>query len=380
MRALTKTLARRLPIVRSLLDRRSAARAERDTAPTTLPSGDPRDVAALTRRYSPPAEHIKIATPEDIFYCFRLLLGRCPNPEEWPGHSSRAGEDVENVVSSFVTSREFAERGLLTKTYRNNVELVKLPGFSLFASNDDLAVGTHVVVGRSYDPKVAAVLTRHVKPGMAVVDIGANIGYLTMLLASLVTPSGRVVAVEPNPENIKLLEASRRVNGFDQVLVIQAAAGRQTSVLALNVSYSNGMTGELPSDLDAIFASRPVPCFALDTILPKDRPIDLVKIDTEGAELNALIGLSETIERDRPAIVSEFSPGALPGTSHCSGPDYLRYLIAKGYSIGVIEPDGSETRFGEDVDGVMEAYSRGGIDHIDIIATPNVSGQSHLVR
>ncbi len=325
---------------------------------------------ALPRRFSPPAEHIKIATPEDIFYCFRLLLGRCPNPEEWPGHSSRAGEDVENVVSSFVTSREFVERGLLTKTYRDKVELVQFPNFSLFASSDDLAVGKHVVIGRSYEPSVAAVLGRHVKPGMAVVDIGANIGYLTMLLASLAGPSGLVVAVEPNPENIKLLEASRRVNGFDQVLVIQAAAGRQTALLALNVSYSNGMTGELPSELDAIFASRPVPCFALDAILPKDRPINLVKIDTEGAELNALIGLSETIDRDRPVIVSEFSPGALPGTSHCSGPDYLRYLIGTRYRIAVIEPDGSESIFGEDVDGVMGAYARSGIDHIDIIATP----------
>ena len=356
---------RRLPIVRGFLDSGSAA-----PAVTALPSSDLNDVTAPTGQYSPPAKYCKIATPEDIFYCFRLLLGRCPNPEEWPGHSSRAGEDIENVVSSFITSRELAERGFFTKTYRDNVELVHLPSFSLFASSDDLAVGKHVVVGHSYDPKVAAVLGRYVKPGMAVVDIGANIGYLTMLLASLVTPSGLVVAVEPNPENIKLLEASRRVNGFDHVLVIQAAAGRQTALLALNVSYSNGMTGELPTELDAIFASRPVPCFALDAIVPKDRPINLVKIDTEGAELNALIGLSETIDRDRPVIVSEFSPGALPGTSHCSGPDYLRYLIGKGYRIGVIEPDGSESIFGEDVEGVMGAYSRSGIDHIDIIATP----------
>ncbi len=380
MRALTKTLARRLPIVRSLLDRESAASAECDTAPTTLPSGDARDVAALTRRYAPPTEYCKIARPEDIFYCFRLLLGRCPNPEEWPGHSSRAGEDIDNVVSSFVTSREFVARGLLTKTYRDKLELVHLPGFSLFASSDDLAVGSHVAGGHSYEPAVATVLSRYAKPGMAIVDIGANIGYLTMLLASLVTPSGLVVAVEPNPENIKLLEASRRVNGFDQILVVQAAAGAQTGLLALNVSYSNGMTGELPSDPDAIFASRPVPCFALDAILPEDRPINLVKIDTEGAELNVLLGLSRTIDRDHPVIVSEFSPGALSGTSHCSGPDYLRYMIANGYRIGVIEPDGSESMFGENVDGVMGAYSRSGIDHIDIIATPMLSGRSHLVR
>jgi FkbM family methyltransferase len=379
MRTLAKTVAHRLAIVRRLLGQREAAPAEPDpalTAHARVASYGPQPAAALTEQNPPRAEHSKTATHEDIFYCFRLLLGRNPNPEEWPGHSSRVGEDLENVVSSYLTSREFADRGLMNKTYQDQIELVHFPGFSVFASIDDLAVGNHVLIGRSYDPGVAAVLSRRVKPGMAVVDIGANIGYLTMLLASLVAPSGLVVAVEPNPENIKLLEASRRVNGFDQVLVIQAAAGRQTGLLVLNVSYSNGTTTELSSDLDAIFAAHPIPCFALDALLPHDRRINLVKIDTEGAELNALIGLSGTIDRDRPLIVSEFSPGAMPGISHCSGPEYLRFLIAKGYRIGVIEKDGGENSFGDDVDGVMGAYSRSGIDHIDLIATPRDPGKN----
>jgi FkbM family methyltransferase len=373
MRALARNAARRLPIVGGLLDRREAALAERDRAlapNAAVVSNGPERAAALAEQNPLRAEHNKAATPEDIFYCFRLLLGRTPNPEEWPGHSSRVGEDLENVVSSYVTSREFAERGLFNKTYRDQVELARLPRFSIFASNDDLAIGHHVLRGHPYDPGIAAIFNRYVKSGMAVVDIGANIGCFTMLLASLVGPSGLVVAVEPNPENIKLLEASRRVNGFDQVLVIQAAAGRQTGLLALNVSHSNGMTGDLPGKFDAIFASRPVPCFALDAILPKDRRISVIKIDTEGAELNALIGLSETIDHDRPMIVSEFSPGTLPGISRCTGPEYLRFLIAKGYRIGVIEHDGSENRFGDDVDGVMGVCSRSGVDHIDIIATP----------
>jgi hypothetical protein len=60
----------------------------------------------------------------------------------------------------------------------------------------------------------------------------------------------------------------------------------------------------------------------------------------------------------------------LPGISRCSGPEYLRFLIDKGYRIGVIAQDGSEKRFRDDVDAVMGAYSHSGVDHIDIIATP----------
>jgi FkbM family methyltransferase len=367
VRAFAKSVTRRLSTMRGLLGPQDASPGEPQSAAT---SGRPDAAAAPAERYPLGAGHSQTATLDDIFYCFRLLLGRNPNPEEWPGHSSRAGENLENVVSSYVSSREFADRRLLNKTYQDKVGLVQFSSFSLFASADDLAVGNHVVIGRSYDPGVAAVLSRRVKPGMAVVDIGANIGYMTMLLASLVEASGVVVAVEPNPENVKLLEASRRANGFAQVLVIQAAAGRKTGLLVLNVSYSNGTTTELPGDLDAILASRPVACFALDGILPKDRRIDLIKVDVEGAELNALIGLSKTIERDRPVIVSEFSPNTLPGISHCSGPEFVDFLIARGYRIGVIEEDGAETSHGDDVDGVMEAYSRSGVDHIDIIAIP----------
>jgi FkbM family methyltransferase len=370
MKALAKTVARRLPIVRDLLDQRNATLAEPDRAFAAVASGSATPASTLDERYPLRTEHSKTATHEDIFYCFRLLLGRNPNPEEWPGHSSRVGEDLENVVSSYVTSREFADRGLFNRTYRNEVQLARFQQFSIFASSEDLAIGRHVLRGHPYDAGIATLISRYVKPGMAVVDIGANIGCLTMLLASLVGPSGRVVAVEPNPENIKLLEASRRVNGFDQVLVIQAAAGRYTGLLTLNVSHSNGMTTELPSNLDAIFASRPVPCFPLDDLLPKDKHFNLVKIDTEGAELNALIGLSQTIDRDRPLIVSEFSPGTLPGVSHCTGPEFLRFLIGKGYGIGVIQQDGSENNFGDDVEGVMSAYSCSGVELIDIIAAP----------
>jgi FkbM family methyltransferase len=310
------------------------------------------------------------ATKQDIYYCFRLLLGRNPNPEEWPGHSSRAGEDLANVVSAFVTCREFAVRGLLDKTYLGELELLSLPGFQIYVSREDLGVGVPLLRTGAYEPEVTAVFRRHVKPDMAVLDIGANIGYFTMLSASIVGPSGIVVAVEPNSENVKLLEASRRTNGYAHVRIVLAAAGRQTGLLALNVSHTNGITGEILGSTGTILGSHLVPCFALDAVMPTDRPLGFIKIDAEGAELNALIGLAATIDRDRPIIVSEFSPGLLIGISGCTGPEYLGFLISKGYRIGVIGGDGSETDFGDKTDAVMAVYAQRGVDHIDIVAHP----------
>jgi hypothetical protein len=71
------------------------------------------------------------------------------------------------------------------------------------------------------------------------------------------------------------------------VLVVQAVVGRQTGLLALNVSHSNGATRESPTDADAVFSAHPVSCFALNAILPKDRRIGLIKIDMEGASFDA---------------------------------------------------------------------------------------------
>jgi hypothetical protein len=80
------------------------------------------------------------ATEEDIRSCFRLLLGRRPHCEEWPGHSSLIGHDLFNVVRHYVTSREFASRGMLSQSYLDAIELLHLAKFDLFVARDDLAV------------------------------------------------------------------------------------------------------------------------------------------------------------------------------------------------------------------------------------------------
>jgi tRNA A58 N-methylase Trm61 len=131
---------------------------------------------------------------------------------------------------------------MLSQSYLDAIELLHLAKFDLYVARDDLAVSAMLRQDGIYEPHVTAVLERHVRPGMFVVDIGANIGYLTMYLAMLVGPSGRVVAVEPNPENVVLIEASRRANGFDQVSILQCAAGSENGLLTLNVMHCNGMT------------------------------------------------------------------------------------------------------------------------------------------
>lgn len=314
----------------------------------------------------------------DIYYCFRLILGRPPSREELQGHlGQNVGLDLRTVVEQYLKSLEFSR--ILADLSRNDFDerlfLKELPGFSLYVQEEDSAVGKHIKHSGTYEPHVTGVFVEKLKPSMSVVDIGANIGYFTMLAAKLVGSSGRVTAIEPNPANVKLIEASRRVNSFDQVTIVQAAAGRAVGLLMLNSSFSNGTTAGLSDNLTNLLDATTVPCLVLDDLIGVGKLVDFIKIDVEGAEYNALFGFRETIARCHPTIVSEFGPSGMPGISGVTGPDYLRFLLAFGYEISVIEHGGGVTCCGRDVEKVMNAFVESGVDHVDILLEHSERGE-----
>ncbi len=303
------------------------------------------------------------ATAVDIVACFRLILGRDPSPEEWVGHMALSGQPLNRVVANYLNSAEFGRRDLIASPAEGEVRKLTLADYQIYAPVADEAVGRHVAHG-TYEPDVASVLRRWLRPGMAMLDLGANIGVFALLGASLVGPDGFVLAMEPNPANARLLEASRRANGYGQVAVCQAAAGREVGVLALHSFDTNGTVTEAGEQ--ALLAARTVAALPVDALVA-DRRVDVIKIDVEGAEHHALLGAAGLLRRCRPAIVSEFSPGQLRAVSGIDGPGYLRFLQGFGYRLGVIG-DGGAYSLGLTVDEVMAAYARAGVDHIDIVA------------
>lgn len=300
----------------------------------------------------------------DIFYCFRLVLGRKPDNDEISMHTWRAGQKLEDVVATYLNSHEFENRNLSKNKMLDKVRLAKLDGFSIYYQEDDVDVGM-AVAKRAYEPEIEKIFRNTIKAGMTVVDIGANIGFFTMLSASLVGPRGRVVAVEPNPVNVKLVEASRRANGFENVEIHAVAANEAPGILVLNTSFSNGSVHELGDNMNGLLRSDVVYGVQLDRALTLDR-LDFLKIDVEGAEYKALRGFRETLARFRPTIVSEFSP---PNYSD-RGEGYLAFLLDLGYRLGVVQPSGGVDDMGVDKAAVMQAWRDRGGDHIDLLATP----------
>lgn len=323
----------------------------------------------------PVLDHLRRRRPahadlDDVRACYRLLLGRPPDPaglEHWAGRVAGGGTTVEALVGAFLASEECVRRYGAVLGTPSAVEAVSLPdGLVVHLDRRDWAVGSPLARTGTYEPDVTEVVLAALAPGATFVDVGANIGWFALQAARAVGPTGTVVAVEPNPANCQLIEASAAANGFGNVHVVAAAAGRQAGWAALETDASNGRMVPLEAGRAAVACSYAVPVRPLDAILEDlgVARVDVVKIDTEGAEPQVLDGAERTLA-GHPVVVSEFFPDALADTSGVDARRHLARLRAAGYALAVIGEPGP----GGD-DDILAVLARRGTDHVDLVARP----------
>jgi FkbM family methyltransferase len=153
----------------------------------------------------------------------------------------------------------------------------------------------------------AKLLAQFCQPGMGVVDIGANIGFHTLLLAQLVGPTGHVWAFEPDADNFATLSQNVRDNHYTQVSVIQNAVSSTSGQGYLYISA--GHSGDHRLYQAGQRSSRPTPITALDDFFAPGQRVDLIKMDIQGAEGLALMGMRRLL-KDNPQVIifMEFWP------------------------------------------------------------------------
>lgn len=307
------------------------------------------------------------ATEADVVNCFRLLLGRRPGRQEWGGHAWKVGQDLRSVVTSYLNSQEFAKRGLLERQL-GKWTLVDLPQFKIFASAEDASIGREIIEKHEYERQVTKLFAKLLKPGMTVLDVGANIGYFSLLAASLVGPEGGVQSWEPSSGNVRALSASRAANGFSNIDVVQAAATDQPGLLRYFRNSSNGnVQGIEKNTPEDLLSAETVMGLRIDDFIPEDAHVDFVKIDVEGFEYKAMMGAQKTISRCRPMVISEFAPPNLVELSGVSGRDYLEFFAKCGYDMFTLGKSNTEPG---NIDEVLARFEASGSDHIDVVLLP----------
>jgi len=145
-----------------------------------------------------------------------------------------------------------------------------------------------------------------VREGDTVIDIGANIGYFTVLLANLVGPKGKVYAFEPDPRSFSLLRRTIEKNGWHHVVAEQKAVSNKAGEFILYQTRSWTANALVENELHV--SAVKVQVIALDEYLSDDR-IDFIKIDTDGSEPLAIQGMSRLIRRSpNLKVLTEYQP------------------------------------------------------------------------
>jgi FkbM family methyltransferase len=163
----------------------------------------------------------------------------------------------------------------------------------------------------TYEPDLQAAIVELVQPGSVVYDLGANIGYISLLLARRVGEAGRVYAFEALPANLERLRANLALNRLVQrVVVVPGAVGDSSQPVRFLVGPSGG-TGKMDRSAGRQELDYPgevtVPGVILDEFVYQDGnpPPQVVKVDIEGGEVLALPSMRRILTEARPVVLLE---------------------------------------------------------------------------
>jgi FkbM family methyltransferase len=212
---------------------------------------------------------------------------------------------------------------------------------------------------------LTAFLHMHLREGMTVIDVGANAGELTAVAAECVGPSGVVVAYEPSPATAAALRARFAAHPHVDIRAFALSDRPGNSDFYVDDSKSTSST-LYPGAIGPMCDRIRVPTATLDGELPTLPPVDLIKIDAQGAEARILDASRRLLKRDKPLIIFELWPHGLKAAGS-SGGDLLNRLAGLGYHF---HPLNAKGRAGHD--GKIRALLAGEIRSaaVNVLAHP----------
>jgi FkbM family methyltransferase len=232
-----------------------------------------------------------------------------------------------------------SQDGLVRKRIGNNIMYLDLKDAGLSAQLMEMKPGSP---GR--EPAFMKILRQEIREGMTALDIGANIGYVTLIMAEIVGPSGKVYAFEPEPRNFKILTKNIEANGYSSlVFPYQMGISNINGVLKFHVSNKSNL-GSMVVSKHSKYAID-VPVSTLDNFMRDKGCPGFIKMDIEGHEVEALEGMYNTLKNYQSPvkILIEVHP-MYYSEDHDLGKQ-LRRLIDIGFntkyvvSAGVAKPD-----------------------------------------
>jgi FkbM family methyltransferase len=232
---------------------------------------------------------------------------------------------------------------------------VRVEGIDLAVDLRDHGVGRPLFLRGGYERHEIEFLRHFLKPGMVVIDVGANIGYHTSIAARRVGPTGVVVAVEPEPHNFGLLSRNVSSNGLGNVRAAQLALGDQPGAALLFRSERNFGDHRLYGESDGRRETTRVEVTTLDDLIDRCAlpSVDLIKMDVQGYEGKVIGGMKRLFAGQRGlSVLTEFWPDGIRNAGD-SPEEFLATFERAGFSAFTVESMGTQRIAYDEVLGTL---------------------------
>jgi len=227
-------------------------------------------------------------------------------------------------------AHSFLLRFLVQPLKYNSVEI---GGQKMFLDEKD---SLSLSIWGTFEEFETEIVKKEIKAGDVVLDIGANIGYYTLIFAKLVGESGKVFAFEPDPVNFSLLKKNIEANGYKNVVLIQKAVSNKNEKLKLYLCEENRGDHRIYDSHDNRQSVEVEAIRLEDYFKDYGGKIDFIKMDIQGAEGGATQGMFSLLQKNQVKIITEFWPMGLKKFG-INPEKYLKSLTEAGFKIYEVE-------------------------------------------
>lgn len=306
-------------------------------------------------------------TRDHIISAYELFLERMPENDSVIEEKLHCGS-INNLCQELVLSREFAEKHpVIPLGVDAWVIAESKEGFRIWVNLADLNVSWQIIRGR-FELSETAFVHKYLKPGDTALDIGANIGFYSLLMSKIVGTTGRVIGFEALDFLYHAAQNSIHENKLENCelhnVALSATEGIATMVYAPGSSNFGGAFLSPDGSVLQNHASVSVKAMPLIHYL-QGTDVDFIKIDIEGAEYSVLNSCKEYLIQHKPIIMTEVLSLKAKKTSDITPNDYIKFLTSLGYTCHYITGNGD---LGEKV--TTSTFTHDGMEPISIACMP----------
>jgi FkbM family methyltransferase len=245
-----------------------------------------------------------------------------------PGHLTGDRQLLETVSRDHSRAVYVGDRTVLCRV---------LGKYLVYADAQETGITPHLAMDGYWESWITLALARTVRPGAHCLDVGANHGYYTLVMADAAGPEGRVLPVEPTPRLAEMLRQTLDINGFPHVeVLVKAASDSDAETLQLVVPARRSLNARLAEEVGPTDEAVPVESVTIDSITQDWPRVDVMKIDVEGAEEAVWRGMQRTLAQNSGiVVVLEFNVARYDDPRA-----FAQELEAAGFPLRYIDVDG----------------------------------------